>query len=224
MPSSHVYSPLSRLTPAGYRGPPGPPGPAALPGSKGDEGSPGTPGNPGTKGWVGDPGPQGRPGVFGLPGEKGNTGVPGEGRASLRDAGQRWPEAPTHTGPACSQHPACPEGPRGEPGFMGNIGPTGSVGDRGPKGPKGDRGLPGEWVSGDASEVTVSRWGVLGQGCWKGRLCRARQLREAGEWVHDRLEIRAAVLTPCLAFLLPSRCPRPRGGSRHRRNPPEDRG
>lgn len=148
IPSSRVHSPLSRWTPAGYRGPPGPPGPAALPGSKGDEGSPGTPGNPGTKGWVGDPGPQGRPGVFGLPGEKGNTGVPGRGRASLGDAGQRWPEAPIHTSPACPQHPACPEGPRGEPGFMGNIGPTGSVGDRGPKGPKGDRGLPGEWVSG----------------------------------------------------------------------------
>ena len=32
------------------------------------------------------------------------------------------------------------------------------------------------------------------------------------------------VLTPHLTFLLPSRCPWCRGGSRHHRNPPEDRG
>lgn len=129
---------------------------------------------------------------------------------------------PPCTRPACPQRPACPEGPKGEPGFMGNIGPTGSPGDRGPKGPKGDRGLPGEWVSGGHLEVTghAGAWGE--QGYWRGCLCRARRLREAGEGVHAQVKTRAAVLMPHLAFLPPSRCPRCCGNSRHHRNPPED--
>lgn len=102
---------------------------------------------------------------------------------------------------------------------MGNIGPTGSPGDRGPKGPKGDRGLPGEWVSWGHLEVTgrAGAWGE--QGCWRGCLCRARRLREAGEGVHTRVKTRAAVLRPHLAFLPPSRCSRCCGDSRHHRNP-----
>lgn len=105
---------------------------------------------------------------------------------------------------------------------MGNIGPTGSPGDRGPKGPKGDRGLPGEWVSRGHLEVTgrAGAWGE--QGCWRGCLCRARRLQEAGEGVHARVKTRTAVLRPHLAFLPPSRCSRCCGDSRHHRNPPED--
>lgn len=125
-------------------GPTGPTGPRGYIGPMGPEGVQGL---QGPQGLIGPTGPQGVQGIQGIEGIQGPMGV----------EGPTGPTGPTGaTGATGSQGPIGPignEGVEGPQGIPGEIGPTGPTG---PQGPQGIQGNPGESVSLNLGDITMT--------------------------------------------------------------------